>query len=633
MMVVNGSGEPDNLWCQTVVVETNTEYAFSAWLTSVKDENPAQLQFSINGILLGNQFNASASTCDWAQFYEFWDSGTITNAEICIVNVNETIAGNDFALDDISFSPVCTLTDEININLIDLIADWTNPGPLCASEPAFELNTLLQPNATTGGQWTVNGIPASAITPQELGAGDHSLSYSLSEGPCNEVKTDILTISTPANAGLLIESPELCSNEPSQLILADFLAGEDTNGTWTETSGVSSGPGAFNATTGTFNTSGPAAGLYSFSYLVSGQAPCPNDESSLEVLILESPVADAGEDQSLECLMPIVSIGGSGSSIGAAISYTWSAANNSPIQQANLGLIDVEQPDIYTLAVTNEISGCSESDEVIVVSNIATFDIQLSTKPVSCNASNDGYIQIVSVSGGQEPYLFSLNDGPLSTDNQFIGLTSGTYDLRIFDNNDCDTTLQIEIDQGYSFSVSLNSDLQKDPPTLVLGNSTTLSVQASIPESEVDTIIWSPEFPDCPGCWAVEAMPLENTSYAVTVINNEGCAGSDSLRIFVDDRYHVFIPNVFSPNADGFNDIFYINAGFQIESVLNFKVLDRWGGMVFEAKDFQPNNPSHGWDGTYKGEKAAQSVYIYFAELQLKNGKTIRKAGSVALMQ
>lgn len=58
MMVVNGSGMPDSVWCQTVTVQPNTEYAFSAWVTSVVSQNPADLQFFINGFPLGPQYDA-----------------------------------------------------------------------------------------------------------------------------------------------------------------------------------------------------------------------------------------------------------------------------------------------------------------------------------------------------------------------------------------------------------------------------------------------------------------------------------------------------------------------------------------------------------------------------------------------
>ncbi len=108
MMVVNGIGTPNtDILCQTVAVSPNTDYAFSTWIQSVNPASPAIIQFSVNGVLLGSPFTASGTTCVWQQFFAYWNSGNNVNAVICIVNQNTTAAGNDFAIDDVNFSPLC----------------------------------------------------------------------------------------------------------------------------------------------------------------------------------------------------------------------------------------------------------------------------------------------------------------------------------------------------------------------------------------------------------------------------------------------------------------------------------------------------------------------------------------------
>ena len=105
MMVINGSTDANvSIWCEHISgIKPGTNYKFSTYITSIITNNPAKLQFSINGNLLGSAFNATSNTCDWNQFYEIWNSGTATSADICIVNQNTISNGNDFALDDISF--------------------------------------------------------------------------------------------------------------------------------------------------------------------------------------------------------------------------------------------------------------------------------------------------------------------------------------------------------------------------------------------------------------------------------------------------------------------------------------------------------------------------------------------------
>ncbi len=104
MMVIDGSPiANERVWCQTITVTADKEYAFSTWLTSVNPNNPAQLQFSINNRTIGRIFTASTEVCDWRQFYATWNAEAATEAEICIVNQNTNPNGNDFALDDFAF--------------------------------------------------------------------------------------------------------------------------------------------------------------------------------------------------------------------------------------------------------------------------------------------------------------------------------------------------------------------------------------------------------------------------------------------------------------------------------------------------------------------------------------------------
>ena len=122
-MIVNGTTSNGiTVWSQTVPVIPHTDYDFSAWVCNVSLGNPdnvAYLQFSINGTQLGNIFHCPASLYTWEQFYELWNSGDNTTATISILNLNTTSAGNDFGIDDISFSALtsCIGYDSIHVNI------------------------------------------------------------------------------------------------------------------------------------------------------------------------------------------------------------------------------------------------------------------------------------------------------------------------------------------------------------------------------------------------------------------------------------------------------------------------------------------------------------------------------------
>ncbi len=132
MLIVNGAEVNDQqVWCQTINVDPNTEYAFSAWLTSVDPNGPAEIQFQINGFDIGDGNLAISNTCEWVNYFEFWDSGFNTTAVICIEDVNTQEPGNDFALDDIIFSPVCVDIDSVTLTTSDLDVQIFNDSPVC----------------------------------------------------------------------------------------------------------------------------------------------------------------------------------------------------------------------------------------------------------------------------------------------------------------------------------------------------------------------------------------------------------------------------------------------------------------------------------------------------------------------
>lgn len=156
MMMVNGSPVAGaNVWKQTVAVTPNTNYAFSTWIQSLLNTNLAQLQFSINGKEIGSLITATLPTCTWTQFYTTWNSGNSTSAVISIVNKNIQLAGNDFALDDISFAPVFIKRDSVVITVDSPFVKTNADTTICKGEPV-----QLQ---TTGAQ-TYSWTPATNLS-------------------------------------------------------------------------------------------------------------------------------------------------------------------------------------------------------------------------------------------------------------------------------------------------------------------------------------------------------------------------------------------------------------------------------------------------------------------------------------
>ena len=110
-----------------------------------------------------------------------------------------------------------------------------------------------------------------------------------------------------------------------------------------------------------------------------------------------------------------------------------------------------------------------------------------------------------------------------------------------------------------------------------------------------------------------------------------GCIANDDIRVIVEKTRHVFIPNIFSPNADGINDKLYIFGDSKVVKVKSFVIYDRWGEQVFEADDFVPDGQSGGWDGRFKDKYMNTQVVVYYALIQFNDGAVELYKGDITV--
>ncbi len=125
----------------------------------------------------------------------------------------------------------------------------------------------------------------------------------------------------------------------------------------------------------------------------------------------------------------------------------------------------------------------------------------------------------------------------------------------------------------------------------------------------------------------IAAQVVKNIIYTVTGENEYGCTGADSVSIRIDGFSPDFIPNAFSPNGDGKNDVFRVG-GITYQQLKEFRVFDRWGNCVFVTMDV-----AQGWDGYYKGEAAASGTYFYLVRLVYPDGSEREYKGDVLLVR
>lgn len=143
----------------------------------------------------------------------------------------------------------------------------------------------------------------------------------------------------------------------------------------------------------------------------------------------------------------------------------------------------------------------------------------------------------------------------------------------------------------------------------------------------------NPESLNCASCPEPVASPKFNTKYRVNFVDSNGCRNRGEVQVIVFcNNDNVFVPNTFSPNGDGSNDVFYVR-GKGLNRVKSLRIFNRWGQVVFERTNFAVNDASAGWNGTYNHAKPIPDVYVYQLEIWCDNSTVVKFDGNVALIQ
>ena len=176
-------------------------------------------------------------------------------------------------------------------------------------------------------------------------------------------------------------------------------------------------------------------------------------------------------------------------------------------------------------------------------------------------------------------------------------------------------------------------------PVVAIGNDTTIRTGSSIRfnpfiSPDVRSLKWTPPYAlSCTNCRNPIASPFNSTNYTLEVKNSAGCTSLSTIKVTVIcDQGNLFIPNAFTPNGDRLNERFYIK-GQGIQEIRSFRIFNRWGTLLFEKGGVKINDPSYGWDGTFKGTQQPEGVYSYSVELVCSNGLLVPIKGIVTLIR
>ena len=334
---------------------------------------------------------------------------------------------------------------------------------------------------------------------------------------------------------------------------------------------------------------------------------------TIEVTVINI-AADAGNDTTI-CLGDSHIIGGSPTGPSGA-TFSWNNVTSLDNSIVSNPLATPNETTSYTVSVTN--GNCSTEDSITIT--VLDYNADAGLDTAMCQGNS---VLIGGSPTGPTGASFTWSpaiglDNALTANPVATPLITTTYIVTVNTNTICGSFFD-------SVSVSVNP-----LPVVTAGNDITIFAGSSVEllGSGGPSYMWSPSTGlSCTSCQNPVASPDLTTTYFLTVIDANGCTSTDTSVVFVEPLVNVvFVPNVFSPNGDGLNDVLDLQ-GNLFESIY-FAIFDRWGEKVFETTDIDND-----WDGTFNGEVLNSATFAYYLELVYLDGEEYTENGKIALIR
>lgn len=418
--------------------------------------------------------------------------------------------------------------------------------------------------------------------------------HAFNEDGCEDTDSLFLTVELPENP--LLEYTPTCIGDTLFLLLLNDTA--YANYQWVNSQGFNI-PFDF---VSDFQLSD--AGTYS---LQATTASGCQIVTAIDVMAAELPAFDYVIEESCDSATVYL--------IPDTLSYSWGLGETGSIIATATG-------GTFQLTIT-DAAGCSVIENIVVpIPNgpEVIFDVDQPICPgelgsIDIQLHSEERIAIFSIDGG---LTYSVSD-------RFDDLSPGDYDIIIQDDLGCVQHFFVEIIAPDTMGVLLDQeDFEVRPGTLVELSSTTIG--------DIISYQWIPEDIDS-GLPNTSFTASNNIDIRILVEDSKGCKASASLQldVVVGD---IYVPTAISPNGDGRNDTFtFYSDGKSGEVIELIQVYNRWGGMIFEAKEIPINEESFGWDGTREGEDLNTGLYTFHGTVRFGNGFRRQLKGDIQLVR
>lgn len=593
MFIANGASTANTIvWEQTVQIDPNQDYFFSFWaMNVVNDPNVSNLQLFINGNPIG-PINTTSVACAWSQISDTWNSGAATSAILSIRNFATTGSGNDFAIDDIQFSPFCTFYDEVEIilastthttNIIDLTCNANGTGEI-------EIVNAEGVNYSFDNQGTWTTSP----TLVGVAAGNYTV-WSENQYGCKF--SSAVSVTEPPVLGITVSNDTLvCENGTASISATATVNPSDYH--WDFTTDLSA-----NQSVSPINDS--IVEVYA-----QDANGCVSATEQIQITV-RAPLDGSISAPITMCPGYPETIGVQGLNGGLApYTITWSSG-----EVGNGNAMNIQVNPAVTQAYQVTIADVCETTPFLmdVTVTVAPLPVpsMISLDPSICepasfslmNTTDPAMTQTVTwiLSDGQ----FFLNQNDVTTE----AMPAGSYDVQMIvtSPDGCiDSTTNHDYLTVYPMPTA-NFNWSPNPVQM-------FNTEVSFSNLSFLGVDYEWTFEDGSQLYSyIESPKIQfpegvTGNYEVTLIATTefGCSDTITKIVEVLPEVIIYVPNTFTPDGDEFNQ----NWGVSIEGLdiydFSLNVFNRWGELVWESHD-----PYDTWDGTYNGKLVPNGMYSW----------------------
>ncbi|NNC94538.1 MAG: T9SS type B sorting domain-containing protein [Chitinophagales bacterium] len=312
------------------------------------------------------------------------------------------------------------------------------------------------------------------------------------------------------------------------------------------------------------------------------------------------------------------------SPIDSSLLYSWSPVNGLNQSNSAVATANPSSETLYTLVISN--GNCEDTLRQLV----RVFDnaVTLAADSLVCQGNVFPMQASVSDPGQIIDYTWTPASAILT------GQGSPDVVLQLQSSDWVAVTVSNGLGCFYSDSVFIsvsnnipNVTASINPDTVNFGETAVLTAVSN----QSVSYSWQPSASlSNPDSSVTMAQPQSTTWYVVTVVNADGCSNIDSVLLTLKsdecgDPY-IFVPNAFSPNNDGKNDLLFVR-GDNITDMY-FAIFDRWGEKVFETTD-----QTNAWNGIYQGSALDPAVFAFYLEVVCDNGEEYKHKGNITLLR